>query len=70
MKIYSRNLWRWFGYRAWCNDCDFIATKQNALGLAAQHHDRTGHDVQIEVEGHIHYASDSVNEQLLREKKI
>jgi len=28
-----------------CQDCDWEAYRRNALGLAAQHHDRTGHHV-------------------------
>ena len=36
-------------YNAQCGECDWHASTRNALGLAAQHHDRTGHFVRIEM---------------------
>lgn len=32
-----------------CQDCDWSAFRANAQGLAAQHHDRTGHSVRVEI---------------------
>lgn len=37
-------------YDARCQDCEWEQGKRNAVGLAAQHHDKTGHTVTIEVE--------------------
>ena len=37
------------GVIAHCSDCDWNVETRNGLGLAAQHHDRTGHKVSIEI---------------------
>jgi hypothetical protein len=34
--------------QAYCLDCTFKVYTRNSLGLAAQHHDRTGHEVHAE----------------------
>ena len=34
---------------AYCCDCDWEAGTRNAQGIAAQHHDRTGHDVHVNI---------------------
>lgn len=52
-----RNTWRWFSYHAVC-ECGWEREGKNALGLAAQHHDKTGHSVRVEVEGMVSYLSD------------
>lgn len=36
------------GVTAECRDCGWFQQANNALGLAAQHADRTGHMVQVE----------------------
>jgi hypothetical protein len=36
-------------YAAYCEVCGWECTAKNAQGLAAQHHDRTGHKVTVEV---------------------
>lgn len=36
------------GAFASCHECDWTAGSKNALGLAAQHHDRTGHTITTE----------------------
>ncbi len=46
------------GYEARCWDCGWAVRGRNGLGLAAQHHDRTGHTVQINVFGVVVYLSD------------
>lgn len=43
-------------YLAECQDCGWMSGwSRNALGLAAQHHDRTGHLVRCGVERAIYY---------------
>lgn len=40
---------RSYGYSAWaaCSDCEWTGDGAGVLGRAAQHHDRTGHEVKI-----------------------
>jgi len=45
---------------AQCRDCDWQTTSCNALGVGAQHHDRTGHQVSISVTWHVTYAMPEV----------
>jgi hypothetical protein len=40
----------------------------NVLGLAAQHHDRYGHDVNVEVSGNVSYLKDSTHAARTAEK--
>ena len=35
-------------YHAWCEDCGWMVGSRNCIGLAAQHHGRTGHKVGCE----------------------
>jgi hypothetical protein len=30
-----------------CDECDWTSTRRNAQGVAALHHDRTGHRVRV-----------------------
>ncbi len=64
----SRHTWKCFTYDAECEGCDFRVISRNALGLAAQHHDKTGHSIQIEVEGHVSYLNDVDNVEAVRSK--
>lgn len=64
----ARNCWRWFDYNARCEDCEWRSYAKNALGNAAQHHDRTGHTVRTEVSGMVTYCSDEEDARL-REAK-
>ena len=64
----SRHTWRFFTYEARCRDCPWETHGRNGLGNAAQHADRTGHSVCIDVEGSIEYANDARHSRLLREK--
>lgn len=41
-----------------CQGCQFEQFGRNALGLAAQHHDRTGHVVRVETSLAIYYGED------------
>ena len=34
---------------AWCTDCDWTTEARNAMGNAAQHHQKTGHYVQMQL---------------------
>ena len=34
---------------AYCTECDWTASSKNAMGLAAQHVYRTGHEVRVEI---------------------
>lgn len=54
----KRHTWRGFFYLARCHGCDWTQNGKTALGLAAQHHDRTGHSVYVDVEGHVSYLND------------
>ena len=38
------------GGRAFCDDCDWSTEGKNAMGNAAQHHQKTGHVLQGELE--------------------
>lgn len=57
----ARNTWGWIHYDARCRECGFEVSGKNALGLAAQHHDRTGHSIDVESIGNISYLSDADN---------
>ena len=54
-----RRCLRWCDYRAICDDCGWECFAKNALGIAAQHHDRTGHTVIVETQGSVTYASEA-----------
>lgn len=43
---------------AMCEDCDWTVEAGNAVGLAAQHHKRTGHDVLSYQQIQVHYSKD------------
>lgn len=43
---------------AHCDACDFAQYARNAQGLAAQHHDKTGHTVRVEKVTHITYGDE------------
>ena len=62
-------MWRHFDYDAVCEVCGWEAHGCNALGLAAQHHDRTGHSVGIDVTGHVSYLSAADHAAKLAEKE-
>ncbi len=54
-----RHTWRWMSYRVECDGCDFAPPEgRNGLGLAAKHHDRTGHSVRVECFGSVQYLND------------
>ena len=57
----------WF-YNVTCQDCGWETYGKNGLGIAAQHHDRTGHTVTIDVEGQVKYLSEMENKRELEEK--
>ena len=63
-----RHCWRFFDYSAECQDCEWQSYARNALGNAAQHHDRTGHNVNIEVQGNVSYCNDDEHERRLKAK--
>jgi len=63
-----RHTWRFFDYDAKCRDCGWQSSGKNALGIAAQHHDRTGHSVDIDVSGCVAYLSDADNEKNLADR--
>ncbi len=55
----ARAYWRTrFNYTAECQGCDWWADGANGQGIAAQHHDRTGHVVRVEVTRTIYYGED------------
>ena len=64
----SRHCWRYFLYSVECTGCDWTVCGKTGLGLAAQHHDRTGHSVRVEVEGCISYLSEEDHQARLAEK--
>jgi len=43
--------------RAECREpgCGWTAYRRNALGIAARHHDTTGHTVRVEIERVVYY---------------
>ena len=63
-----RNTWRYFTYAVWCEDCEWHTFGKNGLGNAAQHHDRTGHTVRVDVEGQVTYCNDEENARREKEK--
>lgn len=52
------------GYEAKCRGCGWGVYGKNGLGLAAQHHDRTGHSIQIDIKGVVVYLSDEDDEKI------
>ena len=50
-----RKTGRFTEYYAECHDCDFLQEGKNALGISAQHHDRTGHRISIEIRTTVMY---------------
>ena len=50
-----RKTGRFTEYYAECHDCKFIQEGKNALGISAQHHDRTGHRISIEIRTTVMY---------------
>ena len=64
-----RNTWKYFFYHAKCEDCDWELDSKNALGLAAQHHDKYDHNIFIDVSGGIKYVNDKEDKRLREEKK-
>jgi len=65
----TRHTWRFVDYSARCDGCDWTLYSKNALGVAAQHHDRTGHSVHVESAGCVSYLSDADHETQLGVKK-
>lgn len=65
-----RHTWRHFMYTAHCEDCRWTLRACNALGPAAQHHDRTGHSVYIAVEGFVQYLSDTDHRKAVELTKL
>lgn len=61
-----RHTWTSWYYNAVCQDCGWATRGKNGLGLAAQHHDRTGHTVSTDVKGIVQYLSEA--EHLRRTK--
>lgn len=54
--VAKRHTWRWFRYSVRCQECNWeLLDTKNGLGLAAQHCDRYGHDVHVEVSGGVTY---------------
>lgn len=46
----TRNYWTTINqYVAHCQDCGWECEARNALGLAAQHHDKTKHTVHVDL---------------------
>lgn len=69
MRRRRRHTWRHFFYRAECLGCDFLVEwTKNALGLAAQHHDRTGHSIEVDIEGGVTYLNDEDHEKRIAER--
>lgn len=66
----ARHTWRYFDYDASCQDCEWSSSFKNALGNAAQHHDRTGHKVTIEIEGSVTYVNDKEHARICKEKGV
>ena len=64
-----RNTWTFFTYFARCTECSWELSSKNALGLAAQHHDRTGHSIATDVEGHVDYLTDAEHAARIEERK-
>ena len=63
-----RHTWKRQELYAECQDCDWCLCAKNALGVAAQHHDRTGHSVRIEITGIISYLSEKDHQARLAER--
>jgi len=60
-----RHTWTSWDYHAICEDCGWEVHAKNGLGIAAQHHDRTGHTVVIDVYGSVRYCSDAENKKMI-----
>lgn len=67
--VKRRNLWRFFDYHVHC-ECGWEAYGVNGLGIAAQHHDRTGHTVNVGVTGSVTYASEADDARFRRDKSL
>ena len=64
----NRSTWTNWDYNVVCQDCGWAVQGKNGLGVAAQHHDRTGHTVHVDVEGVVQYLSDKDHEQAKRDR--
>lgn len=63
----KRHTWTEWFYNVECQDCGWKTAGRNGLGLAARHHDRTGHTVHTEVGGRVEYLSEIENAKRLKE---
>lgn len=45
-----------------CEGCEWFASAANAQGLAAQHHDRSGHTVLVDIERSVRYGGGTSGE--------
>lgn len=61
-------MWRFFDYTVSCEDCGWELSGKNGLGLAAQHHDKYGHTVHVQIVGSVTYASNVEHERLKQMK--
>ena len=64
----KRHTWTYWYYHVECRDCGWKVEGKNGLGLAAQHHDRTGHTIVTEVEGTVSYLSEIENARRRKER--
>ncbi len=64
----KRNTDTWWEYIVTCQNCDWTAEGKNGLGIASQHHDRTGHTVYVVVHGTVSYLSEVENAKRRKER--
>lgn len=59
----------WFGSYGYCNECDKKWYARNAVGLAAQHHYKTGHHCIVEVTSGIFFGEPKEEDEGKKEEE-
>lgn len=66
----SRHRWGFSDYRAKCDHCEWLSFgKGDGMGVSAQHHDRTGHSVRIEIRQFVQYLNEEDHLCSLEDKR-
>jgi hypothetical protein len=64
-----RHTWTFRDYNVKCRHCDWEYWGRNGLGLAAKHHDKYNHSVDVEVMGGVSYLTDEDHMEMINKRK-